>query len=79
MLALYIFIYLLIGAFMFELIANLSPDIGCDGAVIGLVLCFWPFVIVVAIFVGIVYGVMSLGAWLGKLIRRIFIERENGE
>lgn len=81
MIALYITIYVLIGAFILEIIANVSPDVGCsvDGGGIGLVLCFWPLCIVVAIFVAVVYGVMSLGAWLGKLIRRTFIEREKSE
>lgn len=81
MLGLYIFIYILIGAFILEIVCNIWQDFAmtCDGAVIGICVCFWPFVIVVAIFIGIVYGVMSLGAWLGKLIRRIFIERKKSE
>ena len=81
MLSLYIFIYILMGAFILEIVGNIWQDFAmrCDGAVIGLCLFFWPFVIVVVIFIGIVYGVMSLGAWLGKLIRRIFIERKRSE
>ena len=77
MIGLYIAIYILIGVFAVEIIANVSPDVGrpLDGFTICLVLCFWPLCIYVAISVAVVYGVMSLGAWLGKLIRRTFIEK----
>lgn len=79
MLGLYIFIYMLIGAFMLEMISNVYPDIGCNGAVDTLIVCFWPLIIVVAILAGVVCGVMGLGRWLGKLIRRTFIEKERSE